>query len=57
MFLADRVVVMTPRPGRIAEVLDIDLPRERTLDMMTTPPFGEYVRRIRTHFGTAGAMD
>jgi NitT/TauT family transport system ATP-binding protein len=38
-------------------VLDIDLPRERTLDMMTTPPFGEYVRRIRTHFGTAGAMD
>ena len=54
VFLADRVIVMTPRPGRIGEVLDIDLPRARTLDMMTTPPFGEYVRRIRAHFGTAG---
>lgn len=57
VFLADRVVVMTPRPGRIAEVLDIDLPRQRTLDMMTTPPVGEYIRRIRAHFGTAGVMD
>jgi len=48
---------MTPRPGRVAEVLDIDLPRPRSLDMMSTQPFGDYVRRIRTHFGATGVTD
>ena len=33
ILLADRVVVMTPRPGRIARVLDVDLPRPRTMDL------------------------
>ena len=57
VFLADRVVVMTPRPGRIADVIDIDLPRERSLDVMSTPGFGEHVRRIRAHFGAIGVTD
>jgi NitT/TauT family transport system ATP-binding protein len=57
VFLADRVVVMTPRPGRVAEVLDIALPRPRSLDVMSTAPFGEYVGRIRSHFGTLGVPD
>jgi len=57
VFLADRVIVMTPRPGRIAEIMDIDLPRERTLDMMSSPEFGDYVRRIRHHFGSTGELD
>jgi NitT/TauT family transport system ATP-binding protein len=38
---------MKPRPGRIAEVVTVDLPRPRTLDMMTTPEFGEIVDHIR----------
>ena len=49
ILLADRVVVMTPRPGRIALVLRIDLPRPRTMDMEFDPRFkaaSDEVRRL-----------
>jgi NitT/TauT family transport system ATP-binding protein len=39
ILLADRVVVMTPRPGRIARVLAVDLPRPRTMDLEFDPRF------------------
>jgi len=39
IFLADRVVVMTPRPGRLARIYDIDLARPRSVDVQTRPDF------------------
>ena len=47
VILSDEIVVMKPRPGRIAEIVEVDLPRPRTLDMMTTPKFGAIVDHIR----------
>jgi NitT/TauT family transport system ATP-binding protein len=47
ILLADRVVAMTPRPGRIARIVDIDLPRPRTIDMEFTETFKKYSDQIR----------
>jgi NitT/TauT family transport system ATP-binding protein len=57
VFLADRVVVMTPRPGKISAIYDVDLPRPRTLDLMGDPAFGSLVTEIRHHFDAEGALD
>jgi len=56
VFLADRVLVMTPRPGHIVDDVVIDLARPRNLDVMTTPDFGRHVKRIRDHFKTVGDL-
>ena len=48
VFLADRVVVLTPRPGRIHAIHKIGLPRPRTIDMQETAEFQQHVRAIRT---------
>jgi len=47
IFLADRVVVMTPRPGRLAHVYDIELPRPRTIEMTFEPDFIELIQDIK----------
>lgn len=44
VLLSDRIVVMTPRPGRISRVVDNDLPRPRSLDSRTHPAFEALVR-------------
>jgi NitT/TauT family transport system ATP-binding protein len=48
IFLADRVFVMTPRPARLAEIIEIDLPRPRDLSIINTEKFGRYASHIRT---------
>ena len=50
VFLADRVVVMSARPGRVVEVVGVDLGRPRDLDMMASDEFGVYTRKIRHLF-------
>ena len=42
VFLSDRIVVMSPRPGRIAGIFDVTLPRPRTVETRATAEFGQY---------------
>ena len=57
VFLADRVLVMSPRPGRIIEDIAIDLPRPRPKSVMNGPEFGRYVAQIREIFQAPGGID
>lgn len=47
VFLADRIVVMSARPGRVANIVDVDLPRPRPVKIQTTPGFLERVDAIK----------
>ncbi len=47
VFLSSRIVVMSPRPGRIIDIIDCDLPPDRTLDVRETPQFLALAHRVR----------
>jgi len=47
VFLSSKIVVMSPRPGRIIDVIDCDLPRDRTLDVRDSSAFAEIAHRVR----------
>lgn len=58
IFLANRVVVMSPRPGRILEVLDVRLPRVRDYGQtMADPEFHRLTTSVRDLLGTSGEVD
>lgn len=57
VFLSDRVVVMSRNPGRIVEVVDIELPRPRSLELRESPGFFRYIARIRHRFADLGIMN
>jgi len=57
VFLADRVVVMSARPGRIQEIVGVDVPRPRDLDIMASDDFGVYARKIRHLFDAKAWLD
>jgi NitT/TauT family transport system ATP-binding protein len=52
VFLSDQVLVMSARPGRLLEQIAIQLPRPRTMEMMSGTKFGEYTLRIRSLLGS-----
>jgi NitT/TauT family transport system ATP-binding protein len=54
VFLSDRIAVMATSPGRIAEILQIDLPRPRDFSIRGTERFGEYTNHIREVFERHG---
>jgi NitT/TauT family transport system ATP-binding protein len=56
VLLADRVVVMSARPGRIADVLQIDMPRPRGSHSRSDPSFLHHVEKIRRHFMALGIL-
>jgi NitT/TauT family transport system ATP-binding protein len=53
VFLADRVVVMGTAPGRVLSIVDVPLPRPRSIDLMKSPEFAGAVFEVREHLGVA----
>jgi NitT/TauT family transport system ATP-binding protein len=57
VFLSTRVVVMSPRPGRITGIVEIDLPQPRTFRTREEPRFAELVRDVRRTLRTGGGFE
>jgi NitT/TauT family transport system ATP-binding protein len=54
VFLSDRVVVLSGRPGRVIDLVEVDLPRPRTFEMLSAPEFGRAANRLRDQLMVRG---
>ncbi len=57
VFLGSRVLVLSSRPGRVVDNVEIDLPADRELDIMASDAFGVFSRRIRNQFQAKGMIE
>jgi NitT/TauT family transport system ATP-binding protein len=57
VFLSTRIVVMSPRPGRIIDVIRCDFPRDRTLEIRETPEFLKIAQRVRMDLRSGHSYD
>jgi NitT/TauT family transport system ATP-binding protein len=56
VFLSDRIAVMSRSPGRVLEIVNVELPRPRELAVRETPEFASYVAHIRRTFEGLGIL-
>jgi NitT/TauT family transport system ATP-binding protein len=57
VFLSSKIVVMSPRPGRIIDIIDCNFPRDRTLEIRETPEFLRIAQRVRVGLRAGHAYD
>jgi NitT/TauT family transport system ATP-binding protein len=57
VFLSTRIVVMSPRPGRIIDVIDCNFPRDRALEIRETPEFVKIAQRVRMGLRSGHSYD
>jgi NitT/TauT family transport system ATP-binding protein len=57
VFLSTKIVVMSPRPGRIYDIIDCDLGEDRSLDIRETPEFLKVAHRVRDGLRAGHAYD
>ena len=57
VFLSTKIVVMSPRPGRIIDVIDVDLPKLRKLEIRETPEFLKIAHRVREGLKTGHSYE